>query len=106
MPSVTFIQPDGETKTVVASAGYSLMQVAQDNMVEGISGDCGGCCSCATCHCYVDSKWVEKVGPPAELEQDILEGLSDYRANSRLVCQIALEEELDGIVLEVAEESL
>lgn len=99
------MQPDGETKTVEASSGYSLMQVAQDNMVDGISGDCGGCCICATCHCYVDSAWMEKVGPPGELEQDILEGLTDVRANSRLVCQIALADELDGIVLQVAEES-
>jgi 2Fe-2S ferredoxin len=66
---VTFVQTDGVEKTIEnATPGASLMEVGRDNGVEGIHGDCGGGCSCATCHVYVDAKWQDVVGPPDEIE--------------------------------------
>ena len=62
MPVVTFVEHDGESTEVHVQSGVSVMQAAVDNGVEAILGECGGVCSCATCHCYVDSAWVDKAG--------------------------------------------
>ena len=60
MPKVTYIQPDGKAKVVEAPAGTTLMEAAVDNDVEGIVAECGGACSCATCHVYVDPAWARQ----------------------------------------------
>jgi ferredoxin, 2Fe-2S len=101
---VTFVQVDGAEKTIDDwSAGKSLMELARDHGVEGIHGDCGGACACATCHVYVDAKWQEIVGPPDEVELATLDMASDVQqSNSRLSCQIAVRPELDGLKVTVA----
>ena len=63
----------GEERDVRASSGTSIRQAAVDNDVEGIVAECGGTCSCATCHCYIDDAWIEKLEPPGDLERDMLE---------------------------------
>lgn len=102
--SVTFVQPDGEEKTITtADEGESLMELARANGVDGIIGECGGGCACATCHVYVDSDWQEVVGEADELEDMTLDMLADIRqSNSRLTCQILVRPELDGLRLTVA----
>lgn len=77
------------------------MDCAVDNGVAGIRAQCGGACTCSTCHCYVVAPWFMRVGPPLGDEKDILEYVPERRANSRLSCQIVLTESLDGIVVEV-----
>ena len=101
---VTFVQLDGAEQMVgTAEAGQSVMAVARANGVRGILADCGGCCSCATCHVYVDPAWLDAVGPPDEVELSTLDMVSDLqRPNSRLSCQITLRPELDGLKLTVA----
>lgn len=100
---VTYIQLDGIEKTIEAEPGQSLMTIARDNMVAGILGDCGGCCSCATCHVYVEPEWLERVGAADEVESSTLDMVSDaHRGNSRLCCQITLRAELDGVRVAVA----
>jgi len=101
MPKVTFITRDGE-KVVVPDACGSLMEAAQDNEIDGIDGDCGGVCSCSTCHVYIAPEWVDKVGPAEEMELDTLEFNEQKKSCSRLSCQIDLTDELDGLVVEVA----
>lgn len=102
--TVTFVQPGGEERVLDAVAGETLMDVGRDNGVEGILGDCGGCCDCGTCHVYVDGEWRDRVGPPNELEVGTLElmvpNLEEGR--SRLSCQIKLGPELDGLRVTVA----
>jgi len=71
--------------------------------VPGIEAECGGACSCATCHVYVDEAWRDKVGPPSQMEEDMLDFAFDVRASSRLSCQIKVGEELDGLVVSVPE---
>jgi 2Fe-2S ferredoxin len=79
------------------------MELARANGVEGILGDCGGGCACATCHVYVDAKWLDVVGPPDEIESAALDMVSDIqRSNSRLCCQIKVRPELDGLKVTVA----
>jgi 2Fe-2S ferredoxin len=104
---VTFVQTDGAVKAIDdAQAGWSLMEVARANGVEGILADCGGSCACATCHVYVDPAWVEAVGAPNEIEAEVLDLVSDIRrSNSRLSCQIELTDALDGIQVTVAPEA-
>lgn len=100
MPKVTYITPGGD-EVVVENAEGSLMTAAVQNHVEGIDGDCGGVCSCATCHVHIDPAWTDKVGPASEIEMGMLEledGLAD---NSRLGCQVKLTPELHGLVVRV-----
>lgn len=104
--TVTFVEVDGTVRKIEdAKPGLTLMEVARANNVAGIYADCGGGCSCATCHVYVEPEWREAVGPPNNLENDTLDLASDVRKeNSRLSCQIVLTPELDGLKVKVAPE--
>jgi len=99
MPKVIYIQHNGTRHEIEAAVGNSVMQTAIDNMVPGILGDCGGCCSCATCHGYVDQAWGAKLAPRTEEEIMMLEAVSCVLPNSRLTCQIKMTPELDGLIV-------
>jgi 2Fe-2S ferredoxin len=103
VPKITFIQHDGSSQTVDATVGYTVMETAKYNDVPGIEAECGGSCSCATCHVYISEEWREKVGPPNDVEADMLDLAFDVRDESRLSCQIKVTEELDGLVVKVPE---
>jgi 2Fe-2S ferredoxin len=103
MAKITFIQPDGSQQEVVAEPGMTVMEAARKELVPGIEAECGGACSCATCHVYVEETWREKVGPPSEMEEDMLDFAFDVRESSRLSCQIKVSEDLDGLVVTVPE---
>ncbi|MCC5836027.1 MAG: 2Fe-2S iron-sulfur cluster binding domain-containing protein [Opitutales bacterium] len=100
MPKVTLITPSKE-KVILEDAIGTLMEAALDADVEGIDGDCGGVCSCSTCHVHVAPEWVERVGPPNDAEADTLEFDERTNSRSRLSCQIELKDELDGMVVEI-----
>ena len=104
MPTVVFIDHAGVTYSVEAPLNKSLMQAALDNAVPGILGDCGGSCSCATCHGYVDQRWAGSLTPRSETEVFMLEGVPELRANSRLCCQIRMTAALDGVVVHLPQE--
>lgn len=106
MPKVTYIQPDGISKVVDVRAGTTAMEAAVDNDVAGIVAECGGACSCATCHVYVDPAWAAKLPPPDAQENGMLECVLDRQGTSRLSCQIVLTPGLDGLVLRVADEQI
>lgn len=99
MPTVYFIDADGNQYEAEAEAGTNVMEVAVDNFIDGIVGECGGVLSCATCHCYVDEKWLDKLEPASEQEEDMLDMAIEPKDNSRLSCQIELTEALDGLVV-------
>lgn len=101
MAKITFIQPDGRAQTVEGEAGMTVMETAKKHLVDGIEAECGGACACATCHVYVDDQWRERVGPPAEMEEDMLDFAFDVRESSRLSCQVKVTNELDGLVVRV-----
>ena len=94
---VIFIQPDGSEQEVEAVPGSSLMEAAVFEMVDGIIGLCGGICSCATCHCYVEQPWRDGLPSPKEGEIAIWEAFDESDPGSRLGCQVILSEALDGI---------
>ena len=104
MPTVTFVESNGTSHTVEAALERSLMQVATDNGVPGILGDCGGSCSCATCHGHVDARWAPALPPMTETETFMLEGVPERNATSRLCCQIRLTPALDGVVVHLPSE--
>ena len=100
MARITYITPDEEVVVVDATRG-TLMSVAVANQVKGIEGECGGVCSCATCHIHIDADWLETVGPPGRSEAALLE-LDDRVCDaSRLGCQISIGPELDGLTVRV-----
>ena len=103
MALITYIEHDGSIFETHVENGASLMQGAVDNMIEGILAECGGCCSCATCHCYVDEAWIDKIEKPTDLEKDMLEFAIDPQSNSRLSCQIKVIDDLDGLVVRLPE---
>ena len=103
MPKVHFINHRGQTRTVEAAVGTSLMEAAVRNGVVGIEAECGGACACATCHVYVDEAWRDKTGKPTPMEEDMLDFGVDVRDNSRLACQIRLTAALDGLVVTIPE---
>jgi len=103
MPKITFIDSAGESRTVDAETGSTVMETAIRNNVPGIEAECGGACACATCHVYVDEAWREKTGEAAAMEQDMLDFAFDVRPNSRLSCQIKVTENLDGLVVTTPE---
>ena len=97
MVQITYVEHDGTEHLVDSQTGVSLMQAAIDNLVPGIDADCGGECSCATCHVMVNENWLEKVGPPGEMEESMLDLNPERQENSRLSCQVEVSEELDGL---------
>ena len=102
MAKITFVSTENEEMTLEATSG-SLMSLAVENGVEGIDGDCGGVCSCATCHVHVAPEHVDLVGPANDIEQSMLELEDSANDRSRLCCQIEITEKLDGIKVFVAE---
>lgn len=101
MATITFITRDNETIIVEGNSG-SVMELAKENNINGIDGDCGGVCSCATCHVHVAPEYFEKTGEASEIEKDMLELDDNANEYSRLGCQIEVSDVLDGIVLQVA----
>lgn len=106
MPKVTYVQPDGTSQVVDAGRGATVMETAIDNDIEGIVAECGGACSCATCHVYVAEEWLDKLPPMSGQEDGMLECALERRENSRLSCQIELTDELDGLIVTVPEEQV
>ena len=99
MPSITFIDSNGESRAVDAVNGSTVMETALQNAIPEIEAECGGACSCATCHVYVDSAWTETVGGPSPMEEDMLDFAFEVRPESRLSCQIKVSDALDGLVV-------
>lgn len=94
MVKITYVEPDGSEHQVEAEIGDNLMQVAVNNSVPGIDGDCGGQCACATCHIYVPDELAAHI---TEEERDMLSIADNTTDNSRLGCQIEVAEALDGL---------
>jgi 2Fe-2S ferredoxin len=106
MPTITFINADETATTVSAEPGITLMEVARGHNIRGIKAECGGECSCSTCHCYVDPAWMAKLPPKRDDEASLIEFAWEPRTTSRLACQITVTDALDGIVLHVPAQQL
>ena len=104
MANITFVELSGQSTTVSLADGWSLMQGATANGIDGILGECGGSCACATCHCYVDEARLDDLPAASEGELGMLENVaSERRPNSRLACQIKAGPAIEGLVLHLPE---
>ena len=103
MTKVTYKDLHGNSKTIEIENGLSIMEGAIQNDVPGIDADCGGAMACATCHVYVEEQWLDKLPKAEEAEVDMIDMAHEPKKNSRLSCQIILNEELDGIVVTTPE---
>jgi 2Fe-2S ferredoxin len=99
MAKIKYIEFNGKEHVLDIAPGTSLMQGAINSNVRGIIAECGGACSCATCHVYVDDAWVDKLETRSDMEDAMLEAVVELQPNSRLSCQIKVTESLDGLVV-------
>jgi 2Fe-2S ferredoxin len=99
MATVTYVEHDGTAHVIDVPAGLKVMEGAVSNGIPGIDADCGGECSCATCHVYVDGGWLDALPPMTRLEDEMLDMVLDRRENSRLSCRLVVDDRLDGLVV-------
>jgi 2Fe-2S ferredoxin len=101
MVNIIFKQSDGTQNIVDIAEGLSIMEAAIKHNIDGIEADCGGGCSCATCHVYIDNTFTDKTGLPSNAEEDMLDFAFDVRPNSRLSCQVRVTNEMNNIIVHI-----
>lgn len=101
MITLLFIEPDGTEKSVEAAPGLTLMEVARRANVQGVVAECGGQCSCATCHMQIDPAFFALVGPAVDDEEDMLDFAEERVETSRLGCQVEIAAGFDGMLIRI-----
>jgi len=104
MPHIFVVDHDGNEHKIEATDGWQVMEIIREADLP-IKADCGGCCSCATCHVYVDEAWLPKLKDQEEEEIDMLDASMIVQDNSRLSCQIEFSPELDGLKVTLTEDT-
>ena len=97
MPKFTYKDNKGNSQTIEVEKGLSVMEGAIQNDIQGIDADCGGSMACATCHVYVDDKWFDKIPKAEDAEIDMIDMAFEPKKNSRLSCQIIVDDKLEGL---------
>ena len=97
MPKINYKDNQGNCKTIEVENGLSVMEGAIQNDIPGIDADCGGSMACATCHVYVEEKWLDKLPKVEDAEVDMIDMAFEPKKNSRLSCQLIVSDELDGL---------
>ena len=103
MPKITYLDHQGNSKTIDVENGLTVMEGAIQNDIPGIDADCGGSMACATCHVYVEEKWLNKITKAEEAEVDMIDMAFEPKKNSRLSCQLIISDELDGLIVTTPE---
>lgn len=104
MPKLIVVNRTGEEQTVEGDNGLSVMEVIRDSGFDELLALCGGCCSCATCHIFVDPAFADKLPPISDDENDLLDSSDHRNETSRLSCQVMLSDDLDGLRVTIAPE--
>ena len=99
MPKITYIDIEGKSRTIDVENGLSVMEGAIQNDIPGIDADCGGSMACATCHVYVEDKWLKRLSKAEDAEVDMIDMAYEPKKNSRLSCQLIVSDELDGLTV-------
>ena len=99
MPKIIFKEKNGSSKTIEVENGLSVMEGAIQNNIPGIDADCGGSMACATCHVYVEEKWLNKLPKAEDAEVDMIDMAFEPKKNSRLSCQLIVSDELNGLTV-------
>lgn len=102
---INFIAVDleGREHTLRAKPDEKLMEVLREQDW-GVAAICGGMCSCATCHVWLDEEWLDRFPPKDADEEELLEVLDHFQANSRLSCQLILQPQHEGLKVTLAPE--
>ena len=103
MPKITYKDFRGDTKKIEVENGLTVMEGAIQHDVPGIDADCGGSMACATCHVYVEEKWLDKLPKAEEAEVDMIDMAYEPKKNSRLSCQLIVSDELEGLTVTTPE---
>ena len=103
MPKIIYITKDQVKHETEVDNGYTVMEGAVNNDIDGIPAECGGACACATCHAYIDDSWIDKIPEMDDMEDSMLDAAYERKDNSRLTCQIEVNDDLDGLVVHIAE---
>ena len=103
MPKITYIDNQGSSQTIDVENGLTVMEGAIQNDIPGIDADCGGSMACATCHVYVEEKWLDKIPKAEEAEVDMIDMAFEPKKNSRLSCQLIVTDELNGLTITTPE---
>lgn len=98
---MTFVNANGKVTEVDAEVGLSVMKVAVNGGIDGIDADCGGACTCGTCHVFIAREWLDRLPAVDEMEEATLEFAVGQQDTSRLSCQLELTPALDGLVVEI-----
>ena len=101
MTKITYITSDAKFHEIDVQNGLTVMEGAVQNDIPGIDADCGGGMACATCHVYVNEKWLDKIPQKEDGEEDMLDMAFEPKKNSRLSCQLTVSDELDGLVVNI-----
>ena len=99
MPKITYVDNQGNSKTINVDNGLTVMEGAIQNDIPGIDADCGGSMACATCHVYVEETWLDKLPKAEEAEVDMIDMAYEPKKNSRLSCQLIVSDELEGLTV-------
>ena len=99
MPKIIYKDNHGNSKTIEVENGLSVMEGAIKNDVPGIDADCGGSMACATCHVYVEEKWLDKLPKAEDAEVDMIDMAYEPKKNSRLSCQLIVTDKLEGLTV-------
>ena len=97
MAKVTYIDSHGNSKSIEVDNGLTVMEGAIQNNIPGIDADCGGSMACATCHVYVEEKWLNRLPKAEEGEIDMIDMAFEPKKNSRLSCQLIGSDEINGL---------
>ena len=103
MSKITYKDSKGNSKTIEVENGLTVMEGAIQNDIPGIDADCGGSMACATCHVYVEEKWLNKLSKAEDAEVDMIDMAYEPKKNSRLSCQLIVSDELDGLIVTTPE---
>lgn len=98
MAKVIFVEKNGTRKEIETTSKTTLLHIAQANDID-MEGACEGAMACSTCHVIVADEWYGKLPEPTEAEADMLDLTYGVSRTSRLACQIAVTEALDGLTV-------
>jgi len=101
MALLKVVDRDGVEHEVEARTGLKVMETLRE-LEYGVAAICGGMCSCATCHVYVDPAWADKLPAPQSDELELLQELSHFTEQSRLSCQLEFTPQLAGLRVTIA----
>lgn len=104
MAKLIVVNREGEESAIDVDGGISVMEAIRDNGFDELLALCGGCCSCATCHVFVDPAFAGKLPEMSGDEDDLLDSSDHRNETSRLSCQIPMSDELDGLKITIAPE--